>query len=281
MSISSDLNGFLLTGRNIDGGWGYRSSTASRLEPTSWALLARRSPSEFGVLTRWPTTANLFLERHGGDPNYAFHGLALLVMKAFGLAEPEPDGLLTGIQAAKGVQMGPSEINRQDNSLQGWSWIAETFSWVEPTAWCLLALKKWRGAGNIDESRVDIAERLLVDRCCEQGGWNYGNSNMLGQQLKPFVPTTAIALLALQDRPSLPEVRRSLGYLESHATDERSGSALALASMALQIYGRDNSAVVSALQGQAPTTITLGSHAAAAMALCAMDREWTEHVFRV
>jgi hypothetical protein len=81
---------FLVRGRNPDGGWGYRGGAASRLEPTSWALLARRTPSEFGVLTRWPTTANLLLERHGGTPNFAFHGLALLVMKTFQLAAPGP-----------------------------------------------------------------------------------------------------------------------------------------------------------------------------------------------
>ena len=33
---------------------------------------------------------------------------------------------------------------RQDGSLQAWSWVDGTFSWVEPTAWCLLLLKKWR-----------------------------------------------------------------------------------------------------------------------------------------
>jgi hypothetical protein len=275
------IRDFLVRGRNPDGGWGYRGGTVSRLEPTSWTLLARRNPSELTVLEQWPTTASLFLERPGGDPNYAFHGLALVVMKAFQLLNPGPGSLIAGIQSVKGIKMGPSTLNQQDNSLQGWSWIAETFSWVEPTAWCLLALKKWRGVADVDESRVDIAERLLVDRCCEPGGWNYGNSNMLGQQLKPFVPTTAIALLALHDRPSLPEVRRSLEYLEAHATEERSGSALALASMALQIYGRDNSAVLKALADQLPTTLTLGSHVAAAMALCALDREWTEHVFRV
>ena len=281
MSTLSDLNEFLLTGRNPDGGWGYRAGKASRLEPTSWALLAADVTAPHGLGT-WPEQNGLLLERHGGIPNYAFHGLALITIRAGRLQRQTGVApLLEAIQGAKGKKLPQSPLYRQDNSLQGWSWIAETFSWVEPTAWCLLALKGWRRRGKIDEGRVETAERLLVDRCCEQGGWNYGNSNVLGQQLKPFVPTTAIALLALQDRTSLPEVRRSLQYLEEHATEERSGSALALASMALQIYGRDDSAVVTALHDQAPTTIALGSHVAAAMTLCAMDRDWTEHVFRV
>ena len=63
---------------------------------------------------------------------------------------------------------------------------------------------------------------MLVDRCCRGGGWNYGNSNMLGKELRPYVPTTAVALLALQDRGSEPVVTEGLAFLERHATSERS-----------------------------------------------------------
>src|SRR5262249_42902645 len=90
--------------------------------------------------------------------------------------------------------------DRQDNTLQGWPWIEESFSWVEPTAWCMLAMKISSALLPDREraARIDEAERLLLDRMCQTGGWNYGNSNTLGRELSAHVPTTALALLALR-----------------------------------------------------------------------------------
>ena len=157
--------------------------------------------------------------------------------------------------------------------MQAWSWIDGTFSWVEPTAWCLLAQKQWSAVPGAvgDRTRIVVAEQMLVDRCCAKGGWNYGNANMLGQDLRPFVPTTALALLSLQDRTSLPEVARSVAFLEREATSERSGTALALALMALRAYGRSTAAVRDTLIAQLPTTLGLGKIASAAMSLYALS----------
>src|SRR5699024_403026 len=60
-------------------------------------------------------------------------------------------------------------VNELDGTLRGWSWIDNTFSWVEPTSYALLALKA-HGIGT--HSRVQEAERLLLDRVCADGGWN-------------------------------------------------------------------------------------------------------------
>ena len=77
-------------------------------------------------------------------PNYAFHGQALIVLRALSLEHAAGNRtLLAALQRVKGKGLPASTINRQDNSLQAWSWIDDTFSWVEPTAWCLLALKQW------------------------------------------------------------------------------------------------------------------------------------------
>ena len=174
------------------------------------------------------------------------------------------------MRRVKGTALPASKINRQDNSLQAWSWIDGTFSWVEPTAWCLLALKQWSatpGASG-DRTRIVVAEQMLLDRCCAKGGWNYGNANMLGQDLKPFVPTTALTLLSLRIE-SLPEVARSVAFLEREATSERSGTALALALMALRAYGRSTDAVRDILIALLPTTLDLGKIASTAMSLYA------------
>jgi hypothetical protein len=268
------LREFLLGARNADGGWGYQAGKASRLEPTCWASLALGSTVAHTVLEQWPCTDGLLLERHGGAPNYGFHGQALIVLRALNLEHAAGNRtLLAALQRVKGTAWAASTINRQDNSLQAWSWIDGTFSWVEPTAWCLLAQKQWSAVPGAvgDRTRIVVAEHMLVDRCCVAGGWNYGNANMLGQDLKPFVPTTALTLLSLQDRQSLPEVIRSVAFLEREATSERSGMALALALMALRAYDRSTEAVRDTLVSVLPATLNLGKIASAAMSLYALS----------
>ncbi len=61
--------------------------------------------------------------------------------------------------------------------------------------------------------RIEIGERMLRDRACGAGGWNYGGSNVYGQELFPYVPTTALGLLAMQDHPGDPIVARALAWL--------------------------------------------------------------------
>jgi hypothetical protein len=278
----------LFRGRNTDGGWGYYAGKASRLEPTCWALLALggepAASIDAAVLRDWPSRDGLLLERRDGDANYAFHGLALLTLLAIGVEHAAGNATLAAaLQRVSGIAIPASTINRQDNSIRAWSWIADTFSWVEPTAWCLLALKKWATVpGQVaDGSRIDQAERLLIDRACLTGGWNYGNSNMLGQELQPYVPTSAIALLAMQDRRDDDAVQRSLRYLEENATSERAGFSLALAAIALAVHGRDAGAARKSLAAQLPVTETLGNHAAIAAAFYALSTDKARVTFKL
>jgi len=74
----------------------------------------------------------------------------------------------------------------------------------------------------------------------------------------------------LQDRKSLPEVTRSVAFLEREATSERSGTALALALMALRAYGRSTDALRQILLAQLPTTLNLGKVTSVAMSLYAL-----------
>lgn len=268
----------MLDARNADGGWGYYPGKSSRLEPTALAALALTIESrehDFQVLERWPSRDDLLLERAGGDPNYGFHGLALLAMQGCQVTHAAGTmPLLRALERAGGLRLDAATTSgHQDNALQGWSWIPETFSWVEPTAWSLLALKKCAPAHGaiVDDGRISEAERMLINRCCVDGGWNYGNADVLGTNLRAYVPTTAAALLAMQDRRDLDVVARSLAYLREHATAERSGTALALAMIALGLYGCDQSAARSALLEQLPITRALGNCAAIALAAYALD----------
>lgn len=266
------LRQYLHEAKNPDGGWGYSRGKTSRLEPTCWALLAL--PSENAdVLRRWPAHDGLLAERAGGDSNYAFHALALIVLMARNVQHVTGNSsLVGGLLRAKGVTSA-STVNRQNNALVAWPWIADTFSWVEPTAWALLALKKGARAGGVrvDAKRIADARALLLDRCCVGGGWNYGNANMLGKDLKPYVSTTAIALLALQDDRSEPAVERSIEFLERAAVSERSGVALSLAFLAVKVFGRNAQPIRAALDAQISTTLQIGNHMAVALAAIVAD----------
>ena len=273
------MRAYLLGGRNGDGGWGYSAGKTSRLEPTCWALLALPDV-QAAVLTSWPSASGLLRERPNGETNFAFHALALLTMAARGAEHRDGNATLAkSLENAKGLALGESGNNRQDNSLQGWAWIAGTFSWVEPTAWALLALRKQQARGqHVEAARLTEAEALLVDRCCENGGWNYGNSNMLGKRLRPYVPTTGVALLALQNK-TVPEVTKSITYLEQAAVSEPSAVALSLAVLALRSHGRSEGPARAALAAQAGRTIELGQHLGAAMALYALEPNSREDAF--
>jgi hypothetical protein len=270
-ALRTELAAALRHGRNADGGWGYHAGKVSRLEPTCWGMLAL-GHDDGDPLRGWPVSDGLLLEQAGGEPNFAFHGLALLTLLHLRIEHGAGNGALVAATArVRGVALDDLGVNRQDNRLQAWSWIDGTFSWVEPTACCLLALKRARQAGlGVDGARISAAESLLYDRCCVSGGWNYGNSNMLGQELPAYVPTTALALLALQDRPAEPAVARSRTYLEREALSEPSVAALSLALITLGTLGRPVEHIELALQQQLKRTFALGRQHSLAMALVAL-----------
>jgi hypothetical protein len=98
-----------------------------------------------------------------------------------------------------------------DPSIRGWPWIAETHSWVEPTSIVLLALEM---TGYGDHLRAQEARRMLLNRQLENGGWNYGNTAIFGQQLQPMPGSTGLALSALAGSTRRESVEKSLIYLK-------------------------------------------------------------------
>jgi hypothetical protein len=164
-----------------------------------------------------------------------------------------------GVTCARGIRLAESTVNRQDDALQGWPWIDSTFSWVEPTCWALLALNAAAAIFPVVETRINEGERLLIDRCCDGGGWNYGNSNMLGHTLRPYVPTTALALLAMKERKGEACVERSLAFLKENRFAEPSAMALGLTIIALRAFGETVADVKEMLLAQWRRTEFLGN----------------------
>jgi len=276
----------LAAGANGDGGWGYYPGHASRLEATCWALLALEA-TDSGSAERVPSHRRFLLEAQLGDgllleptlrdenrTNLAFNGLAALLLNAVPqLADDSVrHRLLNGLLSHKGEKFAQSPLSPQDNSLQGWAWIDSTFSWVEPTCWCVIALKKIAPREPRARARIEEAERLLRDRCCAAGGWNAGTASVMGQGLAPFVPTTALGLLALQDLPSDAVVVKSGARLRQDGLSERSAMALSLTLLASDIAGIEAGDVEEALLAQWHRTQFLGNIHLTAMALYSLTR---------
>jgi hypothetical protein len=265
--------------RNADGGWGYYPGKTSRLEPTCWAQLALArhggTPVDIAPLQKWPRQDAWFVDAKGAPINYAFNALAAMTL----LEHPDGAAASSAVAAqlvrVKGVRLEQAEMLRQDNSLQAWSWIDQTFSWVEPTAWCLLYLKKLQKAQRAATpaeaaDRIRVGEQMLLDRACKTGGWNYGGSNVYGQELWAYVPTTALGLLAMQDRREDPVVTKSLQFLQKDAGTERSAPALALALVCLRVFGVDVTPFEPDLLSRLELSRAMGSTVALASSLYAL-----------
>jgi hypothetical protein len=274
------------------GGWPYAAGKASRVEPTCWALLALLESSgsdpsaraaiagpHVAWLARAQRADGLLADQSGVPANFTANGLAACVLASSGTwrpasAGPTPDlsKLLSALISAKGVSVDGADA-RQDNRLQGWPWLADTFSWLEPTAWCVLGLKKAGAQAAGAAARIQEAEQLILNRACESGGWNFGNAAVTGQDLRPYVPTTALALIAMQDRREAAEVTKSAGWLREARLKEPSAIALALTAIWLRLYGLPADDVEARLAADVDRAERVGNLQALAMMLYALTAD--------
>ena len=286
--LAASLRQTLAAAANSTGGWPYYGGKSSRIEPTCWGLLALgESWSEDAASwTRfaaphlhWLAAAQrrdgLLADRPEAPVNFTANGLAACVLAHFE-SVPREGGvatdlirLLEALVAAKGVSVDAPD-SRQNNALQGWPWMADTFSWLEPTSWCVLALKKAGARTRGAQARIAEAETLIANRVCQGGGWNYGNASVIGQDLRPYVPTTALGLIALQDRRQLPAVERSLTWLNEARLREPSAMALALTAICLRILGASAGEVETRLAGDVDRATRVGNLQSLAMMLYAV-----------
>lgn len=138
--------------------------------------------------------------------------------------------------AARGKAAPRTKALGHDTTLQGWSWVVDTHSWIEPTAFHILALK---ATGHHHNERVREATTLLVDRLLPDGGCNYGNTFVLGNKLRPHPGPTGLAMLALADAGTDdPRVHRTLDYLEHVAPECPTAQTLAWVLLGLAAHGR-------------------------------------------
>jgi hypothetical protein len=178
-----------------------------------------------------------------------------------------------------------------EENLRGWKWNPNTANWVEPTSYALLFLKKSQQLTGSDSSSVWVsqgglnvaiaeAESLLRQRMCTEGGWNYGNAKVLGEELRAYPLTTAIALIALQ-HPSSSECQRSLAYLERAMESERSGLALCMAVNCFSLYDMESERWMQAAAGLYDRTRYFQNIKTCATALLALQSLSGNNAFRL
>jgi hypothetical protein len=278
--------------QNPDGGWGAIAGKQSNTESTALGLLALRSlddSSENSVLEK----AEQWLAKtqnpdgswsYGAGSKAPSWSTALAVMALSDSSveaerlvragnwilaqEGSKPGILAKLILALSFQKKAVHLN---DDLVGWSWTPGSFSWVEPTSYCLIALKKIKSRLSVKavQERVDQAELMIYDRMCEGGGWNYGNAAVYGDPLWPYPDITALALIALQDHKERNDNRVSLRALSKMAETTDSGLALGWTTICLSVYGEDISELRKRLDQKFARTKFLGETKPVALAILA------------
>jgi len=203
-----------------NGGFPYHSGEEARPDSTAWAIISmaayewdrarcdrgraylvsqqandgRVSISPSHPDASWPTPLAI-MAWQGFPDYYESQSRAIDYLIGFtGRHFPNPEPLIIG----------------HDTAILGWPWIADTHSWVVPTALALLALQEM-GLGT--HPRAIAGHDMLMNRQLTSGGWNFGSTTVFGRELHPLPECTAIALQALAGTTPIREIERSLDYL--------------------------------------------------------------------
>ncbi len=282
----------LLQNQNPDGGWGALRAKRSNTESTSLAVMALKALAETTAADNRKRGIDWLVRHQNQDHSWPLNeavkegswttALAITALsvnpeyndRVLGAARwlLEQEGSKPGILAEIILwATGQSKVNKVNNDLIGWSWVPNSFSWVEPTSYAMIAVKKLRArlAGTQAEERIRQADAMIYDRMCDGGGWNYGNSKVLDYALWPYPDITAIALIALQDHARDQTNQESLQVLSKIARETNSGLALCWAAICLNLYGQDNSDFQRQIEKRFAASAFLGETKSLALAIIA------------
>lgn len=237
----------LASAAHPSGGWSYRCGKSVDAEPTALAALALTAIAEERTLVdagldrlaglqlpsgavpisssvsspHWPTALALIAMLRCAKPTDTNHGAAAL--KA-----------VNWLLESRGKSLPVNRrVRDHDSTLIGWSWVAGTHSWVEPTCYAILALQ---AAGKADHPRVREGVRLLLDRALSDGGWNYGNRRVFDNTLRAFPSTSGLALAAVAGEARSAPIDAALEYLRGKLASIRAPLSLAWALIGLRAW---------------------------------------------
>jgi hypothetical protein len=200
---------------------------ASEVEPTTVASLALGGDGAArGWLARRQRPDGGFQEGDGRSAAPSSASLAALV-----LADVESARRALRYAITRRGLPTPDATESADRS--GWGWTSNVRSTVEPTSRVLAAVNVLTPA---DAGTRREAVRLLTERQCADGGWNYGNASVNDVDLRGYAQTTAIALIALQRGPAT-LVDPGLRFLRQSWQREPGGLTTAQALIAFRLHG--------------------------------------------
>jgi hypothetical protein len=261
-AVASKAISFILKNQNNDGGW----STSPAVEKSDWntslALLALRFAKYYQLEDLDEKSMNKAIK----------NGVHYLITSRMDLMIPVLRLLLLmGAKGKEGLQFG-----------KGWPWNKGCYSWVEPTAYSLMALKL---PTTIDDDLTKIAithaNKFLLDHACKGGGWNHGAYYCLGEYCPPYTLTTAEATLALFDVKDNEKINLALNILSN--THHRAISAWSTAwnIMALDAHGKDCSQNIDMLLGLQNKNGSFGSNfLVTALSLLALNTTTGVNIFK-
>jgi hypothetical protein len=226
-----------------EGGFAIYAKESFRPDATAWAVMALETDSGTRDLTI-PACQRLAKSQlsDGRIPLIDGHAesfwptaLAILAWKKVAGFERQVELALQFLLTATGRHW-PKQKDApiaHDTSIEGWPWIENTHSWIEPTSLSTLALKVCGYAGH---NRVLEAKRMILDRQLPSGGWNYGNTKVFGTMLRPNPVCTGHALSALAGLTESSHVELSLDYLRQKIEHLRTPLALSWAVFGLAAW---------------------------------------------
>ena len=237
-----------------EGGWGYQGGKQAFIEPTSYAILALLHRAE--KHQRLIDSGVNFIKScqcadgtwgikpgdGGGTWLVAKAILALYAARQTEAAQKLCQYLLSikdgydGRVTAELKNMN-KKIFRLDITAHGWPYTPGTASWVEPTAYAILALAV---CGYPLMGRQREAIRYLETRKTTTGGWNYGNPYVFDQVFPAFPLPTAAALIALRRAGVSPKsqlLQKGLKTLTDKVPRLVSHRSIALTALCLAEFG--------------------------------------------
>ena len=227
-----------------DGGFSERPGTGYRPDATAWAALALSESGKQKELleaSRSKLVASQISDgrvclAHDHPDSFWPTPLAVLAWQgSVNHSDPKDKAIHFLLKTAGQVsKKDPKAPYVHDTAIQGWPWIENTYAWVNPTATALLALHV---AGYIRNERLQEAIRFLLDRQLPHGGWNYGNTLVYGQELRPQPETSGIALASLANCVPRGKIKRSLDYLMDCLFRIRTPLSLAWIILGLSAWG--------------------------------------------
>lgn len=222
---------------------GYHAGSVTAAEPTALAALALLGHGRIEAAQRhldWLASHQapdgmVAVEEHQPSPGWAT-GWAVVAWQCAAATshdkyQPAIEHALSWILSVKGSYIPYIDRSGHDTTIIGWPWVEGTHSWLEPTAINVLAL---RHAGRAAHPRTREGVCLLLDRLLPQGGCNYGNTVVFGQELRAHLEPTGLCLLGLYgQKDPRGRLARSIEFLKRELSSQTTSVSLAYGLMGL------------------------------------------------